>query len=763
MNIIKLFAITLLIGVNSSGETFNPLIESVILLNVTDVKRDSTPRISNRRSFQKLEDNNFEVNQNAFALDPTFSKLPPTNTMPFESSKDDSIPTSNSLNSSLQSIFKSSVNIEDDFADAVTYLCKNKVELGLSDDILISAIKSVYSSAVASQSDQISEAETTSEKSKFISFAPNSLLSNVMPYVEGWDSSGPAWVKYLARITTESLMEQGSANEDINLNANNFAEAVVEFVTTKQTYDVPGIHNEFEPVEPNRKTPNDVMQFGGLSGFDPENFAAFQQLAVGISQGYLNSKIAFSENDYSQGKDSQIAPLSLQDLRSFSNQEESILKSTTDGILSAMLKINENYPQISLNESSLYAYDSLKSLANGFVLTSTVYATSEPDYLANGLYIDAAELVSRSIAQTAVSHEIAKSEGISVGRIAESVSHGSAMGAQLATVLPKSMEYVKNWEIFSQSRRDVAQAVSRGSSYGAVDAGSIHFSNSPNLVEDISRGASLGSMIGTTGLAIYYPTDQLVPIINFTAQGSAYGSVNSKNLKNLKQDEFATEQINSSVARQSAVGSSMGAIFEPTVLLGLSPDTKSDDKQTIDNLSAATFGATFGAIQGAQDQDISDNEKGNSSNYNKNPVELVEITQSVKQGSIEGALAGAKLALGIESSSDENLNSKGTILKAINSSNNKAATDASSTASNSNSISNGSQLVANPLKTSSKDMLLLMRKFGINPRYTNAATMFKRPVVRPIDEAPEDLVSDSEPSSDGNQTYSENISNASPI
>ena len=44
------------------------------------------------------------------------------------------------------------------------------------------------------------------------------------------------------------------------------------------------------------------------------------------------------------------------------------------------------------------------------------------------------------------------------------------MGGQLATVLPKSMEFVKNWEIFNQSRRDIAQAIARGSSFGAVDA-----------------------------------------------------------------------------------------------------------------------------------------------------------------------------------------------------------------------------------------------------------------------------------------------------
>ena len=39
----------------------------------------------------------------------------------------------------------------------------------------------------------------------------------------------------------------------------------------------------------------------------------------------------------------------------------------------------------------------------------------------------------------------------------------------------------------------------------------------------------------------------------------------------------------------------MGAIFEPTVLLGLNPSENSNDKKTVDHLTAAAFGATFGS------------------------------------------------------------------------------------------------------------------------------------------------------------------------
>jgi hypothetical protein len=296
-----------------------------------------------------------------------------------------------------------------------------------------------------------------------------------------------------------------------------------------------------------------------------------------------------------------------------------------------------------------------------------------------------------------------------------------------------------------------------------VDAASIKFFDSPQIVESVSQRTSLGSMVGTTGLAIYYPTDQLVPIINFTAQGSSFGSLNSKNLNNVKPNNSATEVIDVAIARQSALGSAMGAVFEPSVLLGLSPDAKENDRQTVDNLSAASFGATFGAIQGRKEQDLSDIDAGKTENKASDKINLTEITQSSKQGATEGALAGAKLALGLEDTSSENLGSKGVILKAINNANAQASSNANSSLSTASSTPNGSQLVGNPLRTSSKDMLLLMRKFGINPRYTNAATMFKRPVVPQIDEPPEDLVSETSPVADSNETYSESISNASPI
>ena len=226
-----------------------------------------------------------------------------------------------------------------------------------------------------------------------------------------------------------------------------------------------------------------------------------------------------------------------------------------------------------------------------------------------------------------------------------------------------------------------------------------------------------------------------MPIINQTAQGSAYGSLSSKNLASVKST--TQEPIDIGVARQSALGSAMGAIFEPTVLLQLSPDLDSNERDTIDHLTAASFGATFGAILGLQENKVEISSSNLTSQLED--TRIVEVQQATKQGAIEGALSGAKLSLGLDVVNKQTLKSKTALLKAINEANTKAASNSSS------------KVASQSLRTNSRDMLLLMKKFGINPRYTNPAKMYKRPVIVQVDEPPVDDES------------SEAINNASPL
>jgi hypothetical protein len=733
------------------------LLETKLLISTQELK--GTDAFSQRRAYQTFSslpedpkatpeqedaqeaiDNN---NQLEFENDPDLEFVPDKISSTFGAANEGSITTS----SGLEKLFEGEEKpTQDNFFQAITYLVSKKTQWELSDGVFLAATKSIFKSYV----------DNTEKPLDFDTFysSPDSLLSQILPKLQDWNGQGPEWVKRLSQATTEALMELNRPTTEVLENSTEFTKSLVRYISDDNSGEVPGMLIGISAIEPDRETPVNDMRFGGKSGFDPENFRAFQQLAVGLSQGFLNSKQTklTSEELPSNFEDGPL--LNVSDFAELSEYENSIIESSTNGLLSALLEVSENDASLTAERSSLFTYDSIKSLANGFVLASTVYATSEPEYLAEGLHIEAAERASRGVAHATISHEIAQTTGFARKRLAESVSHGSAMGGQLATVLPKSMEFVKNWEIFSQSRRDIAQAVARGSSFGAVDAAANKDSPKSTDIELIAQGASLGSMVGTTGLAIYYPTDQLVPIINFTAQGSAYGSINSKKLDTLNSP--ITEEIQVAIARQTAIGSSMGAVFEPSVLLGLRPDTKANDKRTTDNISAATFGATYGAIQGVKGPDLKDADDSKNSQKPTDEISITEIAQSSKQGSTEGALVGAKLALGLDDSSDESLNSKGVILKAINKTNAQAASEASSPLSNLSIASTGTPLVGNPLRTSSKDMLLLMRKYGINPRYTNAATMFKRPVVPQIDEPPTDLIG-------GDTDYNQSISNASPI
>ena len=268
--------------------------------------------------------------------------------------------------------------------------------------------------------------------------------------------------------------------------------------------------------------------------YSPSKTDLLQQLSVGITQGF------FGFRDFNDRE----AGLTVEDFASFSQPdsspsavndgkiEDNIITGFYDGLLDSTSNLGES--------KEVFLYDSVKASANGFLIASTVATTSKPEYIEQSLYLDAALMASKQISQSVMLHHNDSVNGsvsytvaldwIEADRVAESAASGSAMGSQLATVLPKSMEYANSWEVATNIRREVAKAVSKGSASGAVNSaawlGSLinpQVQNETvlegNDVERVTRGSALGSMMGNTGLAIYYPTDQLVPIINFTAQG----------------------------------------------------------------------------------------------------------------------------------------------------------------------------------------------------------------------------------------------------
>ena len=726
------------------------MMDSILLINLSDLGTISKkPSKLNRRA---AVDENTLISEldGENALNPPPSSSTTTPFSSFEATHELPLETNQALTLALSNAFSpdGAPPSYEDFKKSIENLSLKKDDFGLSNRSFLSATKSLISAylQVGGKFDQESS-------------LPLALYLAILPKIELWGGNVSHWVKNIAKIGVEAYLENDLGITELSPLSSSFATATVDLISERTPPEDPNANeDESEPMIPNLNfdyleenddiTLEDKLNLG--ENYSPTKTAVLQQLSVGISQGYFgftDAEGGLSKDVFTLFAKPSSKPSPIND----GQIEPNIITGFFNGLMDSASKLGET--------KEVFLYDSVKASANGFLIATTVASTSNPEYLDQFLYLDAAEMVSKQVSQSVLLHgtenndlnnpSISYSAGtdwIDADRVAESAASGAAMGSQLATVLPKSLDYTASWEIATNIRRDVAKSVARGSSAGAVNSaswlGSVISSEDAgktvltgNDIEKVARGSSLGSMVGNTGLAIYYPTDQLVPIINLTAQGSAYGSTNSDNLALVKSDSIETIDIG--VARQSALGSAMGAIFEPTVLLGLNPAQSSNEKDTIDHLTAATFGATFGAILGLQDNEVEIISRNGSSQFDESRV--VEVQQATKQGSIEGALAGAKLSLGLDEVNSETLKSKTVMLKAVNSANTKAAANSTSNVANQS------------LRTNSQDMLLLMKKFGINPRYTNPAKMYKRPVIVQVDEPPID------------DDSSEAINNASPL
>ena len=131
------------------------------------------------------------------------------------------------------------------------------------------------------------------------------------------------------------------------------------------------------------------------------------------------------------------------------------------------------------------------------------------------------------------------------------------------------------------------------------------------------------------------------------------------------------------------------------------PDKRSFDTLTIETAEAVSFGSTYGGILGGIDA-------GEDS---------VSLKQAVYQGTLEGSKVGTSLGLGYKESVAElvSIPSDNQIKKVIKSANDDAASKANST------------MAVKSIQTSAQDMLLLMRKFNINPKFTNPTRIFTDP------------------------------------
>jgi len=692
------------------------VLQSLILLSSSELNQ-----INANQSVKQRRSNLSEpINGLTLEAEPFLGENPKISST-FEASFAPPIPTSQSFESKLIE-FANEGDIDiDHFEEDLQSLVTQKNRLSLSNGAFISALKSLL---VVS----ISKSDVDPEK------LSKTLLTNIIPNISEWGDSGPSWIKSISQVFVESYTEANRLNE-LPFATKSFASNIVSLIASPENFLGTPLDTNIGIYILGNDSAND-------GNYEPESTDLIQQFVVGITQGVF-SKYTEENLDSPSINDLDLLTGADEVAGDFLLNEGSLKPSLVGSIINGLMSSPE------FNEREDLLYDALKAASNGFLIASTVATTSSEYFSNNEMPLQIAEKIAKNTTQYALLHRPDGSDRFSIAnlkvdRISESIALGSAMGSQLATVLPKSMDYTHSWERQTNIRRELAKAVARGNASGTtestswlstvIDEETNEQVISINQIEDAARGSSLGSMMGNTGLAVYYPTKQMVPIINFTAQGSALGTTNSQNLQYVETTK--TEGIEVSIARQSAVGSSLGASFEPTVLLGLRPDIRSRDSQTIDHLAAASFGSTYGALLGIElNKNIPSQANDNLGDAD---TIKIEIKQASKQGSVEGALAGAKLAMGVDDLTTENLKSKTEILKAITKSNANAGAT-----SNNNAVVN--------FETNPQDMLLLMSKFGINPRFTNSSKMYKRPVVSQTDETPID------------ENAEASIKNASPI
>ena len=277
-------------------------------------------------------------------------------------------------------------------------------------------------------------------------------------------------------------------------------------------------------------------------------------------------------------------------------------------------------------------------------------------------------------------------------------------------------------------RQEIAKAVSKGSTKGAVSAANEsspddlsgietntdlqdEYDESLENILNVSQSAAMGSLFGNTAMAVYFPVEDIQSIINLSAQGATGGAIGSSNIPEKLPN--VTENVEVDIVRASSQGAAMGAIFATNSLLEARPDLVRSDEVTLSTIEAVTYGATYGSVETGIGEMVGE--------------EALILKQASMQGVTEGSKIGINLARG--KGVEDDLMSEADTLKSI------ANIQTAITTTNDQAAKNANSSVATKtIRTSSNDMLLLMRKFNINPRFTNPTKIFKGTVTKQFGE-----------------------------
>lgn len=518
--------------------------------------------------------------------------------------------------------------------------------------------------------------------------------------IANWADSTPEWLEILAEIIATSSLSASQNTEQktiLPILAEVFTDSVLDLYnldSNNVNFSATNLYPGIEPVSNDPSVASEIMLFGGDSEgyykFDPLKTKIFALSVAGII------KVASAESLIGSNVDRATS--------------EKLFTDTIDSITQSYFKFTNNLD----GDHSLFTYDLTKSFALGATQAALTSALENSRKSENFSTDDFIEFASSQISK-AVSVNSLNSPNISILNLMEACATGNALGTQLSTILNNESNLDS---AFAGVNRDkFAKFSSRGLAQGTIESISSNIDNyvaitqkAPDMfVSEVASRLSKGSVFGATTLAIYNPAPkELLSIINNAAQGSAEGSTNVLALNNVDKSQGATEDVVVQIARASAHGSALAATFGMAALDNARPDTLSYDRKTIAAVESASFGASYGAIIGAINNGVPD---------------TVVIKQASKQGSIEGALLGAGLGTKHDedffntddrSYIDAKLNSKMNIIKVVGESTSNAA------------LSANTSRATKTIRTNSKNMIMLMRKFNISPRTTNPSRIFQK-------------------------------------
>ena len=662
-----------------SGKSLNSsLVESAILVNINALKEDKDGFISQRRLSEidqsLLEDSIYE--------------------------DDLVIPKLNSdLTEGMKETF-SSFGVDQSieaFSHAVDYLSDKKIDFSLTDQEFLSGLTSIIKA--------FAETFPQDEQTKKI---PKEVFSLLIPEkILNWGGGAQSWGTKITQSIISTIPYTDNIANEVQLEI--FSESIIESTLAFYESDNPllievGIYPGIESIV-NDGTPNTTMMFDGeleqFMKFDPNKTEFIKSVTYGMSTAIYTSSLINTNN--------------------LDKYSESLSTAVIDGAFSFIDRLeSENVG----DNHNFFVNEITKVISNGLLLGAVSSLSRDEDSNKLELPADAAKSLAKHLAFASINKtlELGKEDNWELKRIAEATAFGSATGAQLAAVLDKSIDYTESWE--SYERKQLAKSTAEGSALGSTSArigrakgdlgnatneeeSLLIAENARNDLLSISQHSSMGSLIGNVGMSVYYPNpmDKLA-LINFAAQGATTGSISGTSDIDLKR-QTSTETFDVEIARSSTQGASFGAVFETVALTDANPKDFSNDITTTSVVQAVTYGATYGAITAGDDNDA--------------PVaDALVFKQATKQGAIEGALSGATLGTGAseENVDDIELRAKSSIIKAVAETNSQAAANASSS------------MATKAIKTSTSDMLLLMKKFGINPRLTNPTRIFNKKTTK---------------------------------